>query len=119
MGELKACPPNFFIPPKQGPWDCIEVTAPADNQGKRVPTAASIFGQIYDADGYACLAASLDPTQKSPLADIEGKIPKGKSQVSFVVAVQSRSPRPLSFAGFKASYRNAGIERTYKTFDPC
>ena len=33
--------------------------------------------------------------------------------------MQSRSPRPFRFGGFKASYRNAQMARTFKTFDPC
>ena len=33
--ELKSCPPNFYIPQKGGPWDCIEISATAVNQGKR------------------------------------------------------------------------------------
>ena len=34
--ELKECPKNFFIPPKEGPWTCIEVsqTGNSDESGK-------------------------------------------------------------------------------------
>mmetsp|Transcript_67488 Transcript_67488/g.133834 ORF Transcript_67488/g.133834 Transcript_67488/m.133834 type:complete len:238 (-) Transcript_67488:228-941(-) len=119
--ELAACPSGFFIPTKGGPWTCIEITATAFNQGRqKKASAAEIFGQMYDAEGFACLATALDPTQKSPVTSIEGPFLKGQSQqIKFVAAVQSRSPRPLRFAGFKGAYRNAGIERTFKTFDPC
>ena len=118
--ELKACPPKFFLPNKGGPWDCIEVSATVLNQGKRTPTAADVFGQIYDAENYACIATSLDPSQKAPIATLIEPFPKGKSkQVNFVVAVQARSPRPFRFAGFKGSYRSAAMERVFQTFDDC
>ena len=46
--------------------------------------------------------------------------PKGQQRVvTFTAAIQDRSPRPLRFAGFKAGYRNANIEKVFKTFDPC
>ena len=118
--ELAACPPKFFIPPKGGPWSCIQVTASAFNQGKRDATVAEVFGQVYDAENYACLATSLDPSQKAPIAVLEGQIPKGeKTPVTFVLAVQARSPRPFRFAGMKASLRNAAMEKIFKPFDPC
>merc|ERR1711865_805367 len=45
--ELSACPPNFFVPEKEGPWDCIEITATALNQGrKKKVEAAEVFGQM-------------------------------------------------------------------------
>jgi len=119
--ELSACPSGFFIPTKGGPWTCIEITATAFNQGKRKKaSAAEIFGQLYDAEGFACLATALDPTQKSPVVSLEGPFVKGVAQqVKFTAAVQSRSPRPFRFAGFKGSYRTAGIEKTFAIFDPC
>ncbi|KAL1521398.1 hypothetical protein AB1Y20_021063 [Prymnesium parvum] len=116
--ELNACPPNFSLPTKGGPWDCIEISATATNQGKRSVTAAAVFGIVRDAEGYPCLSTALDPTIKSGIASV-GEVPKGSSPVSFVVAVQGRSPRPLRLTGFKASYRNAKIERTFEAFDPC
>ena len=92
--ELAACPPKFFIPPKGGPWSCIQVTASAFNQGKRDATVAEVFGQVYDAENYACLATSLDPSQKAPIAVLDGQLPKGQNTpVAFVLAVQARSPR--------------------------
>ena len=116
--ELSACPANFFIPPKGGPWNCIEVSATANNQGKRVPTAAAVYGLILDAEGSPCLATGLDSTQKTEVAAI-GSVPKGKSSVKFVVAVQGRAPKPYRFQGFKAGYRSARLEKTFATFDPC
>ena len=115
--ELKACPPNFYLPSK-GQWDCIEVRGTAVNQAKKSVSAAAVFGQIRDAEGYPCLSTALDDTIKTGIASL-GAVPLGTSPVSFVVAIQSRSPRPLRFAGFKASYRNAAIESTFKPFDPC
>ena len=119
--ELSACPPGFFIPTKGGPWTCLEISATALNQGRqKKASAAEVFGQLYDAEGFACLATSLDPTQKSPVVSLTEPFVKGEAKrIKFVAAVQSRSPRPFRFAGFKAGYRNAGIERTFKTFDPC
>ena len=119
--ELSACPSGFFIPTKGGPWTCLEITATALNQGRQKKAgAAEIFGQLYDADGFACVATALDPTQKSPITSLEGPFLQGQAkQVKFVAAVQSRSPRPFRFAGFKGSYRNLGIEKTFKSFDPC
>ena len=29
--ELSACPPNFFVPAKGGPWTCLEITVTATN----------------------------------------------------------------------------------------
>merc|ERR1712129_674911 len=54
MGELDKCPPNFFVPEKEGPWTCLEITATALNQGrKKKVEAAEVFGQMYaeDSDG--------------------------------------------------------------------
>lgn len=116
--ELEACPPNFYLPTKGGPWDCIEIRGTAINQGKRDVTAAAVFGLVRDAEGYACLATALDPSIKTGIASL-GAVPRGKTPVSFVVAVQGRSPRPLQLTGFKASYRNAAIEKTFAVFDPC
>ena len=119
--ELSACPPNFFVPEKEGPWDCIEITATALNQGrKKKVEAAEVFGQMYDAQGFSILSTALDPTQKTPMAALLTDFPKGKKkQVTFTVVVQSRSPRPFRFAGVKATYRSAGIEKTFAKFDPC
>jgi len=119
--ELSACPPGFFIPEKGGPWSCIEITATALNQGRqKKPKAAEVFGQLFDAEGFSALATALDPTQKSPMVSLSEPFPKGEAkQISFTVAVQARSPRPFRFAGFKAGYRNAGIEKTFAKFDPC
>ena len=118
--ELDACPKKFFIPPKGGPWACIKVSATALNQGKRDVSAAEVFGQVYDAEGYACIATSLDPSIKAPIAILEANFPKGKPvPVEFVLAVQARSPRPFRFAGMKASFRNLAMEKTFQPFDPC
>lgn len=121
MAELQECPKGFFIPPKGGPWDCIEVTATAFNQGKRkLPKAADIFGQIYDKEGFACAATSLDPSIKAPITTLEQEFPQETPvNIKFVVAIQGRSPRPFRFGGFKGSYRNAAMAKTFKTFDPC
>uniref|UniRef100_A0A7S0JBQ1 Uncharacterized protein n=1 Tax=Calcidiscus leptoporus TaxID=127549 RepID=A0A7S0JBQ1_9EUKA len=119
--ELNACPSNFFIPPKGGPWTCLEISATALNQGRqKKASAAEVFGQLYDAEGFACLATALDPTQKSPIASISEPFPQGQpKKITFLAAVQSRSPRPFRFAGFKADYRNARMEKVYERFDPC
>ena len=81
-------------------------------------SAAAVFGIVRDAEGYPCLATALDPSIKSGIASL-GKLGKGQTPVSFVVAVQGRSPRPLKLTGFKASYRNAKIEQTFSVFSPC
>ncbi len=91
-------------------------------QGRRKKTSAiEVFGFLFDAEGFAAASTALDPTTKgSPLASIPINIPKGESKkLSFYVAVQERSPRPFRFGGFKGAYRNAGIEKTFNTFDPC
>ena len=95
---------------------------PAALQGRRKTTSAvEIFGFLFDAEGFAAASTALDSTTKgSPLTSIPVNIPKGESKkLTFTVAVQARSPRPFRFAGFKGSYRNAGIEKTFNTFDPC
>jgi hypothetical protein len=118
--ELDACPKGFFIPPKGGPWSCIEISATAYNQGKREVKAADVFGQIYDSEGYSPAATSLDPSQKAPLTSLEYTFPKGvKVPVKWVAAVQARSPRPFRFAAMKANYRSANMAKTFKTFDAC
>lgn len=120
--ELSACPPGFFIPPKGGPWTCIEITATALNQGRRKkPAAVDIFGLLFDAEGFACLSTALDPTTKgSPVATLVQEFPQGvKTPVKFVAAVQSRSPRPFKFAAFKGAYRSAATSKTFQSFDPC
>ena len=78
-----------------------------------------MFGIVRDAEGYPCLATALDPTMKTGVASI-GRVPRGvPTPVTFVVAIQGRSPRPLRLTGFKASIRNAKIESTFAVFDPC
>lgn len=81
-------------------------------------SAAGVFGRIRDADGYPCLSTALDDKMQTTIASL-GEVPKGKSDVSFVVAVSQDAPRPLSFEGFKAVYRNAKIERTFSPLDRC
>ena len=118
--ELSACPTNYFIPPKGGPWSCIEVSATATNQGKRKVNAAEVFGIISDAEGFACASTALDASQKTPLASLQQEFPKGKSvPVKWVTAVQSRSPKPFTFRGMKADYRSANMEKTFQPFDAC
>uniref|UniRef100_A0A7S0L6H1 Uncharacterized protein n=1 Tax=Coccolithus braarudii TaxID=221442 RepID=A0A7S0L6H1_9EUKA len=119
--ELEACPSNFLIPPKGGPWQCLEISATALNQGRqKKASAAEVFGQMYDAEGFACLATALDPTQKSPIASLTEPFLKGEAKkITFTAAVQARSPRPFRFAGFKAAYRSARMEKTFARFDPC
>ncbi len=121
LTELQAaevsCPANFYLPAK-GEWDCLQIRATANNQGKRDVSAAGVFGRIRDADGYPCLSTALDDRMQTTIASL-GAVPRGKSDVSFVVAVSKDAPRPLSFEGFKAVYRNAAIERTFAPLDAC
>jgi len=118
--ELRQCPKNFFIPAKEGPWSCIEISGTAFNQGKRDVKAADVFGQLLDAEGFSAASTALDPTQKTPFATVEATFTKGvKVPVKWVTAVQVRSPRPFTFAGIKANYRNAAMANTFKAFDPC
>ena len=76
---------------------------------------------MKDNEGFSILSTSLSSDVKgSPVASVEINIPKGeKRQLTFYAAVQDRSPRPFTFAGWKGAYRNAGIAKTFKTFDPC
>lgn len=120
--ELSTCPPNFFVPAKGGPWTCLEISVTATNNGRRKQTTAvDIFGFMFDNEGFACLSTALDPTVKgSPVATLEVNIPKGeKRTLTFNAAVQSRSPRPLRFGGWKGSYRAGGVAKTFQAFDPC
>jgi len=120
--ELSECPADYFVPAKEGPWRCLEISVTATNNGKRKQTSAvDIFGLLKDNEGFSILSTSLSADVKgSPTASIEVNIPKGeKRRLTFVVAVQDRSPRPFTFAGWKGAYRNAGIAKTFKTFDPC
>ena len=56
----------------------------------------------------------------SPVASVAVKIPKGESrQLKFTAAVQSRSPRPFRFGGWKGSYRAGGVTKTFQAFDDC
>ena len=72
------------------------------------------------AAGFSPAAVSLDPSQKAPLTTLRTTFPKGKPvEVTWVQAVQARSPRPFRFAGFKADYRNAAMAATFEAFDPC
>ena len=91
-------------------------------QGKRKQTTAiDVFGLMKDNEGFSILSTSLSSDVKgSPVASVEVNIPKGeKRRLTFLAAVQDRSPRPFTFAGWKGAYRNAGIAKTFKTFDPC
>lgn len=104
--------------PQKGSWDCIEISAQADNQRGRAVTAAGVFGRIRDADGYPCLSTALDDRMQTSIASL-GAIPKGVTSVKFVVAVDATAPRPLQLENFKASYSNAAIERQFAPFDRC
>jgi len=120
--ELSACPKEFFVPTKEGPWTCLEISVTATNNGRRKQTTAiDVFGLLFDTEGFSCLSTSLSADVKgSPVASVEVNIPKGESrQLKFYAAVQSRSPRPFRFGGWKGSYRNAGIAKVFQTFDPC
>ena len=91
-------------------------------QGRRKQTAAvDIFGLLFDNEGFACLSTALSADVKgSPAATIEVNIPKGEKRVlKFNGAVQSRSPRPFRFGGWKGSYRSGGVSKTFQTFDDC
>jgi len=111
------CPPGFYLPEK-GSWDCLEVSATASNNGKRAVSAAGVFGFIRDADGYPCLSTALDEKMRTSIASL-GSVPKGRSKVSFTVAVSRDAPRPLTLQNFKASYSNKAIERQFEPFDRC
>jgi len=120
--ELSACPKEFFVPTKEGPWRCLEISVTATNNGKRKQTSAiDVFGIMKDKEGFSILSTSLSSDVKgSPVASVEVNIPKGeKRRLTFFAAVQDRSPRPFTFAAWKGAYRNAGIAKTFKTFDPC
>ena len=80
-----------------------------------------VFGLLFDKEGFSCLSTSLSADVKgSPVASVEVNIPKGTSApLKFYAAVQSRSPRPFRFGGWKGAYRNAGIAKVFKTFDDC
>lgn len=112
-----ACPADFYVPQK-GRWDCIEISAQADNQRGRAVTAAGVFGRIRDVDGYPCLSTALDDRMQTSIASL-GAIPKGVTPVKFIVAVDATAPRPLQLENFKASYSNAAIERQFAPFDRC
>jgi hypothetical protein len=120
--ELSACPKEFFVPTKEGPWTCLEISVTATNNGRRKQTSAvDVFGLLFDNEGFPCLSTALSADVKgSPVASVEVNIPKGeKRQLKFYAAVQSRSPRPFRFGGWKGAYRSAGIAKTFKTFDEC
>ena len=80
-----------------------------------------IFGLLFDNEGFACLSTALSSDVKgSPVATVDINIPKGETRpLKFYAAVQSRSPRPFRFGGWKGSYRNAGIAKTFQTFGDC
>lgn len=80
-----------------------------------------VFGLLFDNEGFACLSTALDATTKgSPVASVEVNIPKGESrQLTFNAAVQTRSPRPFRFGGWKGTYRSAGVSKTFQRFDDC
>ena len=91
-------------------------------QGRRKQTTGvDIFGLLFDNEGFACLSTALSADVKgSPVTSLEINIPKGESrQVTFNAAVQSRSPRPFRFGGWKGAYRSGGVQKVFQTFDPC
>ena len=91
-------------------------------QGRRKKTTGiDIFGLLFDNEGFACLSTALSADVKgSPAASFEVNIPKGESkQLSFYAAVQSRSPRPFRFGGWKGAYRAGGVTKTFQAFDDC
>ena len=89
-----------------------------DESGNKDVSAAAVFGLRRRRGSSAWLMWLGDASMKSGIASL-GAVPMGQSRHTFIVAVQSRSPRPLRLSGFKASYRNAAIESTFKPFDPC
>ena len=61
-----------------------------------------------------------DLSDRAAIAILDAKLPKEQPvPVTFVVAVQARSPRPFRFAGMKASFRNQAMEKVFEPFDPC
>ena len=121
MSELRSrnidCPKRFFLPAK-GRWQCIEVTADANNIGKKDLGAAGVFGRVRDRDGYPCLATALDDKMRTEIATIYD-VPRGKSTVSFILATDATAPRPLEFEGFRASRKDKGMEKLYAPFSEC
>lgn len=114
------CPSNFFIPPSEGPWDCIEISATARNVARRDIQAIDVFGNLYDDLGDTSAAVSLDPSIKAPLTTIEGDFKRNKDvPVKFILAVQRRAPRPFKFRGLKGQYRAGQLAKTFKPFDEC
>lgn len=111
------CPPGTYVPQK-GRWDCIEITAKADNKGGKVPSAAAVYGRIRDSDGNLVLSTVLDEGMHPSIASL-GEVPKGTSEVKFVLTVIKDAPRPFTWEGFKAIYSNKNIEKQFAPFDPC
>jgi hypothetical protein len=119
--EIGACPKNLPVPPRAGPWECIEITATATNVGRRKnPKAANVFGTMFDAEGNSPLSVSLDPTQKFGIQILDGPFPQNQPrEVKFPLVVQARAPRPFRFAAWKADYQDAGTARISKPFSDC
>ena len=115
------CPANQYVPNKLKTL-CLRFDAQADNRVKgRSIDAANVFGFVDDVEGNSAATVNADGNSRTVLSSIDGPIPEGKSDVSFVVTVfkDSYEKGPLKLKAFKAMGSVADIDKRFKPFDAC
>jgi len=119
---MERCPENQYVPNKQK-TTCLRFTARATNAVKgRTIESANVFGFVEDAQGNSAATVNADGNSRTVLASIDAPIPKGESDVHFVVTVFKDSLEnngPLRLKAFKAVGSVADIDKRFTPFDAC
>ncbi|CEF97687.1 unnamed product [Ostreococcus tauri] len=119
--EEVTCPVNQYVPNAR--TKCVMFTARAKNEtkGGRMIESANVFGFIEDADRESAATVNPDGSSRTVLSAIDAPIPRGESEVKFVVTVfpEALAKGPLTLKGFKAVGSVADIDKRFKPFDAC
>jgi hypothetical protein len=119
--EKVECPENQYVPNKLKTY-CLRFDATAENTIKgKIVEAANVFGFVDDVEGNSAATVNADGNSRTVLSSIDGEVPPGKSDVSFIVTVfkDSYEKGPLKLKAFKAMGSVADIDKRFKPFDAC
>ena len=119
---MARCPENQYVPNKRK-TTCLRFTARATNATRgRAIESANVFGFVEDARGNSAATVNADGNSRTVLSTIDAPIPKGESDVEFVVTVFEDSLEkdgPLRLRAFKAVGSVADIDKRFAPFGAC